>query len=118
MQILYDFSEMQLSGEGLMAAGQATLESDRADDSEFFVSGIVLEGGQRLSFPSRINSGNPFNDTLFKAIASQIEDERTKHGYNAVLEWKDHIGGNVPAHVPSPVNVKARLEGYFAGVRS
>jgi hypothetical protein len=117
-EVIYHFEEMQLSGEGLMAAGKATLESDRADDSEFFVSEIVLNGGQRLTLPSRINTGNVFNDTLFKAIASQIEDERTTHGKHAALEWSDAVSGNIPASVPSPVNVFARLEGHFAGVRS
>lgn len=100
--IQFDFEEMRLSGEGLMAAGKATLESDREDDSEFYVAEIILDGGYRLvpsgagqlGFPSEINK------VLFKAIASQIEDDRTPIGKNAALEWSDHIAGNVPDYTP------------------
>lgn len=98
--VQYDFSEMQISGDGLLAYGTATLESAYEDDSEFYVSEIVLHGGQVLTRPSRINSANVFNETLFTLIVKQIEDDRTTHGKHAALEWSDAVAGNAePASV-------------------
>lgn len=89
--VQYNFEEMQLSGEGLMARGTATLESAMKDDSEFYVSEIILDGGRRLRRPSRINSADAFNAELFTMIVKQIEDDRTTHGKHAALEWADAV---------------------------
>ncbi len=103
-QVQYNFGEMQLSGEGLMARGTATLESAYEDDSEFYVSEIVLDGGMRLSRPSRINSANVFNETLFTMIVKQIEDDRTTHGKHAALEWSDAVEGIAHPGIYSTLN--------------
>ncbi|GAC1042299.1 hypothetical protein [Rhizobium sp. No.120] len=95
--VQFDFEEMQLSGEGLMARGTATLESAYEDDSEFYVSEVILDGGRRLTRPSKINSADVFNGELFTMIVKQIEDDRTTHGKHAALEWSDAVAGNAPA---------------------
>lgn len=95
--VQFDFEEMQLSGEGLVAYGTATLESAYEDDSEFYVSEVILDGGRRLTRPSKINSADVFNGELFTMIVKQIEDDRTTHGKHAALEWSDAVAGNMPA---------------------
>src|SRR4051812_23046506 len=99
--VQYDFEEMQISGDGLLAYGTATLTSACEDDGEFYVSEIVLHGGQVLTRPSRINSANVFNETLFTLIVKQIEDDRTTHGKHAALEWTDAVSGQVSDFVPA-----------------
>ncbi|QGJ74719.1 hypothetical protein [Sinorhizobium meliloti] len=71
----YDFEELQLCDEGLMANGTATLVHD--GDGEFYVDEVVLIGGKRLDrkgtgawgFPSLINKA------LFEAVATLIEND-------------------------------------------
>ena len=108
--VQFNFEEIQLSGDGLLAYGTATLESAMEDDSEFYVSEIVLNGGRRLTRPSRINSADAFNGELFTMIVKQIEDDRTTHGKHAALEWADAVAGNV-----EPVPVLRRRAGMPLG---
>ncbi|MDX3926775.1 MAG: hypothetical protein QHC90_13350 [Shinella sp.] len=71
--IEYEFEEIPLAGDGLMAWGTAILVHD--GDGEFYVDEIILHGGKRLDrhgtghwgFPSAVNKA------LFNALALHIE---------------------------------------------
>lgn len=68
----YDFEEMRLCGDGLMAWGTATLVHD--GDGEFYVSDIMI-GGKRFT-RNGYGSDQFFSTTnkdLFLTIAKQIE---------------------------------------------
>ena len=69
----YDFEEMQLCGDGLMAWGTATLVHD--SDGEFYVSAIMI-GGKKFT-RNGYGSDNFFSATnkgIFMTIAKMIEE--------------------------------------------
>lgn len=102
MEIQFDFEELRLSDEGLMAWGTATLtEVGTEYPGEFYVSHIELVGGLNLRERGNGPLGfpNAFLDTLFKVIANQIENDKTPAGKSAALEWADAIDGNAPASI-------------------
>jgi hypothetical protein len=111
MQITYDFVEMKIFGEGLMAYGTATLESDQEDASEFFVSKIVLEDGTRLIGSGAGFMGTPdvLKEHLFKLICDQICDEKTVDGRHAAMEWSDAVTELLSSRLTGH-NSAARLE--------
>lgn len=71
--IEYDFEEMQLCGDGIMAWGTATLIHDC--DGEFYVEEILLDG-KRLDRHGSGHFGFPsvVNKAIFHSIAIQIEE--------------------------------------------
>ncbi len=70
----YEFEELRVCDEGLMAWGTATLTHDYG--TEFYVTEIVLTGGQKLDRYGTGRAGFPsaFNKALFLAIALDIEN--------------------------------------------
>lgn len=72
--ISYEFEELNVIDEGLMAWGTATLTHDYGTD--FYVTDIVLVGGQKLDRYGTGRAGFPsaFNKALFLAIAIEIEN--------------------------------------------
>lgn len=102
--LLFHFDEMKLLGEGLLAYGTATLVDAGKDyPGEWFVSEIVLVDGQTLksSGNGRLGTPDTFLDYLFKAISSQIQNDKCPIGRAAAGEWADYVDGNAPAPVPS-----------------
>jgi hypothetical protein len=97
--LLFHFDELRILGEGLLAYGTATLVD--AGDGEWYVERIVLVDGQTLkpSGNGRLGTPDPFLDYLFKAISSQIQNDKCPIGRAAVGEWADHVDGNAPASI-------------------
>ena len=84
----YEFEEIQICGQGLMAWGTATLTQD--NDDEFYVSSIVLTGGVRLS---RTGAGfmgfvSQTNKELFETIAKQVESDP-----EAQIKFSEELSG-------------------------
>lgn len=73
--IEYEFEEIQLVGDGLMAWGTATLVED--GDGEFYVSSIVIAG---KTFTRHGYGSDQFfsatNKDIFLTIAKQIENSK------------------------------------------
>ena len=83
----YEFDEIRLSGEGLMAWGTATLES--AGDGypgEFFVSRVKLYKGETFDRKNLVK-GSP-QSWIFNRIAADIESSE-----HAQSEWADFEQG-------------------------
>ena len=88
----YDFEEIPLVGDGLMAWGTATLVHD--GEGEFYVSEIEINGKTLdrsgtgyMGFPSA------FNKALFSAIASQIENSADAQ-YEFSEKLRDYLAGD------------------------
>ncbi|ASP90767.1 hypothetical protein [Sinorhizobium meliloti] len=81
----YEFEELRLFGEGLMAWGTATLVHDGG--GEFYVSTITLTNGTHLKRHVGSGIGSMFSKRLFDIIAAQIEnDEHAKDFFLNALE--------------------------------
>lgn len=83
----YEFEEINVCGEGLMAWGSATLTHDYG--SEFYVSGIILKDGSKLDRHGTGKYGFPsaFNKSLFLAIADQVENsDHAQRTFSRALE--------------------------------
>lgn len=82
----YEFEEIRLLGEGVMASGVATLESAGEDyRGEFYVSEITFEGGlnvKRASLPQ-------YYDTLAK-LAFQVCAHHIENSRDAQMEWGEY----------------------------
>ena len=69
----YDFEEVRVFGEGLMAWGTATLVHDGG--GEFYVSTLTLTNGTHLVRHVGAGIGNTFSKRLFDLIAIEIEND-------------------------------------------
>jgi hypothetical protein len=88
-QTTYDFEELKLPGlgEGCLLYGQATLIGN--GDGDFYVSEIRLGGRTLPRF--NVMSGNDFEQSLFKAIADVLENDKTTDGRHCAQEWADAV---------------------------
>lgn len=69
----YEFEEVRIFGEGLMAWGTATLVHDGG--GEFYVSDITLTDGTYLNRGGGTGLGSDFMKRLFTRIAIEIEND-------------------------------------------
>jgi hypothetical protein len=85
-EIEYEFEELRIFGEGVMAWGTATLTHDM--DGEFYVSEIVLKDGTRFTRRHGTGAlGSEFSRRLFDLMAIDIEnDEDAKDFFTAALK--------------------------------
>ena len=88
-EIEYDFEEIRIIGDGMMADGTAVLVHD--GDGEFYVDRIVISG----KLIDRAGSGfmgfpSTFNKVLFEVIAIQIEksDDAQRTFAAAISEYR------------------------------
>lgn len=108
IEIQFEFEELQpvidgLKVEGMMLYGTATLESAYpGEDDSFFVSEITLDGGMHLTACGKVPKDHPsFKKELFRAIADQIQNEKTEIGRIAQAEFSEACRGDEIG--PSPV---------------
>lgn len=73
-EVKYEFQDLRLAGEGLIANGTATIVDAGADyPGEWSVNEIALDKGPTLR---RNHTCNTFNAMLFENIAELIEADR------------------------------------------
>ena len=96
-----EFEELQpvIDGvrvEGMMLYGKATLEAAYPDeDDSFFVSEITLDGGLRLTACGGVPKDHPsFKKSLFRAIADEIQNEKTSIGRYAQACFSEAVRGD------------------------
>lgn len=91
--IEYDFDEIHVMGEGLMADGVATLESaGDGYEGEFFVSRIKFTKGPTLSFRHILKHSH--HAWLFNVIATEIE--ASSHAQAAWDEFEQGLKAGDP----------------------
>jgi len=96
-----EFGELQpvIDGvrvEGMMLYGKATLESAYpGEDDSFFVSEVTLDGGFHLTACGGVPKDHPsFKKSLFRAIADEIQNEKTSIGRNAQATFSEAVRGD------------------------
>lgn len=104
-EIQFEFEELQpvidgVKVEGMMLYGTATLESAYpGEDDSFFVSEITLDGGLHLTACGKVPKDHPsFKKELFRAIADQIQNEKTEIGRIAQAEFSEACRGDEPVY--------------------
>lgn len=80
---------------GILIDGTAYLESawdpGFGDDHAFYVNAVEILGGLTITWKQAKAQPNSFNAALFKAIASEIENDKTEHGRMAAWDFADAV---------------------------
>ena len=85
MQTEYQFEEIHVMGEGLLASGTAILKScGEGYEGEFFVSGIKLDGHDKWFNRKDIS---PYNPTLATFVFQVISHKLEQQCKDAELHW-------------------------------